>query len=59
MISFQKDEIEFLIHKGKLSRYTKDGDNKRKEPEDKEKRAQPRGLVLNMIFGEPTAADNS
>ena len=58
-----KDEIEFLIRKGKLSRYTRDGDknqgNRQREDNDRDRRTQPRGPVINMIFGGPTAAGTS
>nr|XP_017228856.1 PREDICTED: uncharacterized protein LOC108204075 [Daucus carota subsp. sativus] len=58
-----KDEIEFLIRKGKLSRYTRDtdrnsrdNDNRGKDNDDRDKRNQPRGPVINVISGGPTAA---
>ncbi|XP_074377772.1 uncharacterized protein LOC141719296 [Apium graveolens] len=60
-----KDEIEFLIKKGKLSRFTKDWErnggrrdyeDKRGDPNDQGKNPQPRGSVINMIFGGPTTA---
>ncbi|XP_063947130.1 uncharacterized protein LOC108204072 [Daucus carota subsp. sativus] len=58
-----KDEIEFLIRKGKLSRYTRDtdknprdNDNRGKDNDDRNKRNQPRGPVINVISGGPTAA---
>ena len=57
-----KDEIEFLIRKGKLSRYTRDtdrnprdNDNRGKDNDDRDKRNQPRGPVINVISGGPTA----
>ncbi|XP_063949966.1 uncharacterized protein LOC135152791 [Daucus carota subsp. sativus] len=58
-----KDEIEFLIRKGKLSRYTwdtdknpRDNDNRGRDNDDRNKRNQPRGPVINVISGGPTAA---
>ncbi|XP_063950795.1 uncharacterized protein LOC135153038 [Daucus carota subsp. sativus] len=58
-----KDEIEFLIRKGKFSRYTRDtdrnprdNDNREKDNDDRDKRNQFRGLVINVISGGPTAA---
>ncbi|XP_017217125.1 uncharacterized protein LOC108194684 [Daucus carota subsp. sativus] len=58
-----KDEIEFLIRKGKLSRYTKDtdrnprdNDNCGKDNDDRDKRNQLRGPVINVISRGPTAA---
>ncbi|KAL8134681.1 hypothetical protein AgCh_009636 [Apium graveolens] len=52
-----KDEIEFLIQKGRLNKYTGEGgdrnNNGRKNFED---RSRPRGPVINTIFGGPTAA---
>ncbi|XP_063939813.1 uncharacterized protein LOC135148496 [Daucus carota subsp. sativus] len=58
-----KDEIEFLIRKGKLSKYTRDtdknprdNDNRGRDNDDRNKRNQPRGPVINVISGGPTAA---
>ncbi|XP_063938824.1 uncharacterized protein LOC135148293 [Daucus carota subsp. sativus] len=57
-----KDEINFLIQKGKLSRYTRDtdrnprdNDNRGKDNDDRDKGNQPRGPVINIISGGPTA----
>ena len=50
-----KDEIEFLIRRGRLSKFTKDGeqnnprwDYERKD-DDRDRNPQPRGHVINMI----------
>ena len=58
-----KDEIEFLIRKGKLSRYTRDADrnprdndSRDRDNDDHDRRTEPRGPVINMISGGPTAA---
>ena len=57
-----KDEVEFLIRRGKLSKFTKDGegrkdyDNRRRDYDDKDRKSQPRGPVINVISGGPTAA---
>ena len=57
-----KDEVEFLIRRGKLSKFTKDGegrkdyDNRRRDYEDKDRKSQPRGPVINVISGGPTVA---
>ncbi|XP_063946002.1 uncharacterized protein LOC135151472 [Daucus carota subsp. sativus] len=58
-----KDEIEFLIRKGKLSRYTRDADRNPRDNDshdtdndDHDRRTEPRGPVINMISGGPTAA---
>ena len=62
-----KDEIEFLIRRGRLDRFTKDGnrggqqrDNDRRNDDrrnnDRGRNPQPRGPVINMISGGPTAA---
>ncbi|XP_074326801.1 uncharacterized protein LOC141664746 [Apium graveolens] len=62
-----KDEIEYLIRKGKFGSFTKgeDGrdqkrDNDRRDYDrrvnDRDHNPQPRGLVINMISGDPTAA---
>ena len=56
-----KDEIKFLIRKGKLNKFTKGDDkgynNQRRDYDDKDRKIQPRGPVINMIFGGPTAAE--
>nr|XP_017250817.1 PREDICTED: uncharacterized protein LOC108221449 [Daucus carota subsp. sativus] len=55
-----KDEIEFLIRRGKLSKFTKDGDKNQDRGRDNgDKRTQPRGPVINVISGGPTAAGTS
>ncbi|XP_017256327.2 uncharacterized protein LOC108225883 [Daucus carota subsp. sativus] len=59
-----KDEIELLIRKGKLSRYTKEGDKNARGNDDRgrdndDRRNQPRGPVVNVISGGPTAAGTS
>ncbi|XP_063935188.1 uncharacterized protein LOC135147005 [Daucus carota subsp. sativus] len=59
-----KDEIEYLIRKGKLSRYTKEGDKNARGNDDRgrdndDRRNQPRGPVVNVISGGPTAAGTS
>jgi hypothetical protein len=57
-----KDEIEFLIRRGKLSHFTKSEDHGRQRREydrsddDRDRNPQPRGPVINMISGGPTAA---
>ena len=55
-----KDEIAFLIRKGKLNKFTKGDDkgydNQRRDYDDKDRKTQPRGQVINMIFGGPTVA---
>ena len=56
-----KDEIEFLIGKGKLARYTKEGNGgnsncERQDRDDQDRRPQPRGPVVNMISGGTTTA---
>ncbi|XP_063938095.1 uncharacterized protein LOC135147955 [Daucus carota subsp. sativus] len=58
-----KDEIEFLIRKGKLARYTRDADrnprdndSRDRDNDDHDRRTEPRGPVINMISGGPTAA---
>ncbi|KAL8135334.1 hypothetical protein AgCh_010119 [Apium graveolens] len=59
-----KDEIEFLIRKGRLSKYTGDGgdrnnngrknfDDRRRDQDDQGRSPQPRGPVINAIFGGP------
>ncbi|XP_063941432.1 uncharacterized protein LOC135149610 [Daucus carota subsp. sativus] len=59
-----KDEIEFLIRRGKLSKFTKDGDKNHRDNDSRgrdndDKRTQPRGPVINVISGGPTAAGTS
>ena len=59
-----KDEIEFLIRKGKLSKYTKDGDRNPRDNDNSgrdndDRRTQPRGPVINVISRGPTAAGTS
>lgn len=61
-----KDEIEFLIRRGCLNRYTKDGGrddedrrSDQRDQDDRRRNTQPRGPVINMIFGGPTAAGTS
>ncbi|KAK1403967.1 hypothetical protein POM88_003572 [Heracleum sosnowskyi] len=65
-----KDEIEFLIRRGKLNKFTKDGNQgsqrgnyKRKDYDrrdnDQYRNPKPRGPVINMIFGGPTDAGSS
>ena len=61
-----KDEIEFLIRKGKLSKYTRDGDrslqdneNRSPDNDDRDRRTQSRGPVINIFSGRPTAASTS
>ncbi|WOH00670.1 hypothetical protein DCAR_0520043 [Daucus carota subsp. sativus] len=59
-----KDEIEFLIRRGKLSKFTKDGDKNHRDNDNRgrdndDKRTQPRGPVINVISGGPTAAGTS
>ena len=57
-----KDEIEFLIHQGKLSKFTKGdnrGDQRRKydrRDSDRDRNPQHRGPVINMISGGPIVA---
>ncbi|XP_074356342.1 uncharacterized protein LOC141696049 [Apium graveolens] len=62
-----KDEIEYLIRRGKFRRFTKgedDGgkkrDNDRRDDDrrgnNRDRNPQPRGLVINMISGGPTSA---
>ncbi|XP_074375272.1 uncharacterized protein LOC141717046 [Apium graveolens] len=59
-----KDEIEFLIRKGKLSKYTVDGgdrnnngrrnfEDRKRDQDDQGRNPQPRGPVINAIFGGP------
>ncbi|XP_074351631.1 uncharacterized protein LOC141690756 [Apium graveolens] len=62
-----KDEIEYLIRRGKFERFTKGEeaggqkrDNDRRDDDrrgnDRDRNPQPRGPVINMISGGPTAA---
>ena len=58
-----KNEIEYLIRQGKLNKYTKDGNNDNQDNRhnwnnrgNNDKRPQPRGPVVNIISGGPTAA---
>ncbi|KAL8092507.1 hypothetical protein AgCh_034686 [Apium graveolens] len=59
-----KDEIKFLIRKGRLSNYTGDGgdrnnngrknfDDRRREQDDQGRNPHPRTPVMNAIFGGP------
>ncbi|KAK1365344.1 hypothetical protein POM88_040905 [Heracleum sosnowskyi] len=61
-----KDEIEFLIRKGKLDKFTKDGNrgnqhgnyerkNYDTRDDDQDHNPKPRGPVINMIYGGPAA----
>ncbi|XP_063942645.1 uncharacterized protein LOC135150313 [Daucus carota subsp. sativus] len=59
-----KDEIEFLIRRGKLSKFTKDGDKSYRDNDNRgrdndDKRTQPRGPVINVISGGPKSAGTS
>ena len=59
-----KDEIEFLIRRGKLSKFTKDGNRDKRDDNERnndarDRNPQPRGPVINMIFGGLTAAGSS
>lgn len=60
-----KDETEFLICKGKLNKFCRDGDrgdsrwDYDKRDDEHDRNPQPRGPVINMIFGGPTAARTS
>nr|XP_017233146.1 PREDICTED: uncharacterized protein LOC108207198 [Daucus carota subsp. sativus] len=59
-----KDEIGFLIRRGRLSKFTKDGDKNHRDNDSRgrdndDKRTQPRGPVINVISGGPTAAGTS
>nr|XP_017217146.1 PREDICTED: uncharacterized protein LOC108194707 [Daucus carota subsp. sativus] len=56
-----KDEIEFLIRRGKLSKFTKDGDKNHRDNDNRgrDNITQPRGPVINVISGGPTAAGTS
>ncbi|XP_074377257.1 uncharacterized protein LOC141718772 [Apium graveolens] len=62
-----KDEIEYLIQRGKFGRFTKGEeavgqkrDNDRSDDDrkgnDRDRNPQPRGPVINMILGGPTTA---
>ena len=62
-----KDEIEYLIRRGKFGRFTngeeaggQKRDNDRRDDDqrgtDRDRNPQPRGPVINMISGGPTAA---
>nr|XP_017246106.1 PREDICTED: uncharacterized protein LOC108217734 [Daucus carota subsp. sativus] len=60
---YLKDEIEFWIRKGKLSKYTRDADrntrdndSRDRDNDDHDRRTEPRGPVINMISRGPTAA---
>ena len=59
-----KDEIEFLIRKGRLNKYTGDGgdrnnngrknfEDRRRDQDDQGRNPQPRGPVIDTIFGGP------
>ncbi|KAL8147772.1 hypothetical protein AgCh_005188 [Apium graveolens] len=59
-----KDEIEFLIRKGRLNKYTGEGgdtnnngrknfEDRRRDQDDQGRNPQPRGPVINAIFGRP------
>ncbi|KAL8108705.1 hypothetical protein AgCh_008657 [Apium graveolens] len=59
-----KDEIEFLIRKGRLNKYTGDGgdrnnngrknfEDRRRDQDDQGRNPQPRGPVINTIYGGP------
>ncbi|KAL8103407.1 hypothetical protein AgCh_027832 [Apium graveolens] len=59
-----KDKIEFLIRKGRLNKYIGDGgdrsnnvrknfDDRRRDQEEQGRNPQPRGPVINTIFGGP------
>lgn len=55
-----------MIRKGKLSRYSKDGDkksydnnNRGRDKNDRDMKNQPRGLVINVISKGPTTARTS
>ena len=60
-----KDEIEFLIRRGKLGKFTKDGEHSGTRPNyerrdnGRDRNPQPRGPVINTISGGPTAAGNT
>ena len=51
-----KDEIEFLIRTGKLTKFTKDGDKNHRDNDNRgrdndDKRTQPRGPVIRAAHG--------
>ena len=55
-----------MIRKGKLSRYSKDGDrnprdndSRDRDNDNRDRRTKPRGPVINVISGGPTAAGMS
>ncbi|KAL8091612.1 hypothetical protein AgCh_034025 [Apium graveolens] len=59
-----KDEIEFLIRKGRLNKYTGEGgdrnnngrknfEDRRRDQDNQGRNPQPRGPVINAIFGGP------
>ncbi|KAL8146473.1 hypothetical protein AgCh_004271 [Apium graveolens] len=59
-----KDEIDFLIRKGRLNKYTGEGgdmnnngrknfEDRRRDQDDQGRNPQPRGPVINAIFGGP------
>ncbi|KAL8154881.1 hypothetical protein AgCh_000290 [Apium graveolens] len=59
-----KDEIEFLIRKGRLNKYTGEGgdrnnngrknfEDRRRDQDDQGRNPQPRGPVINTIYGGP------
>lgn len=55
-----KNEIEFVVHKGRLNMFTKDGGrNKMRDQDDRGKNRQSRGPVLNIIIEGPTTAGSS
>ena len=58
-----KNEIEYLIRQGKLNKYTKDGNNDNRKNwnnrDNNDKRPQPRGPVVNIISGGPTAVETT
>nr|XP_017225013.1 PREDICTED: uncharacterized protein LOC108201233 [Daucus carota subsp. sativus] len=59
-----KGEIEFLIRRGKLSKFTKDGDKNHRDNDSRgrdndDKRTQPRGPVINVISRGRTATGTS
>ncbi|XP_074336714.1 uncharacterized protein LOC141673885 [Apium graveolens] len=65
-----RDEIEYLIRRGKFGRFTKgeeaggqkrdnDGRDDDRRGNDRDRNPQPRGPVINMISGGPIAADTT
>ena len=61
-----KNKIEYLIRQGKLNKYTKDGNNDNRynrnnqnNRDNNNKRPQPRGPVVYIISGGPTAAETT